>query len=254
MSRSAHGGRHEFGQNFLTHQPTIEKIVTLVRKTTGPILEIGAGSGAITRALAHLNRPLTALEIDRRLVATLRQELQNTRVIAVDIMHYKIQVPVVVGNVPFHLTTPILRRLLKTPTWEHAILVVQWEVARKRAGIGGSTMMTAQAAPWFEFHLEGRIPARHFTPSPTVDGGILHITRRVNPLVSPKDRAAFVAFVHSIFTGRGGTLVRIISRATGLHPNVTHRVLQRASVSRNALPRDLTVDQWVALWDMAHET
>ncbi len=75
---------------------------------------------------------------------------------------------VIVGNIPYHLTAPILRRLLSRPRWHDAILLTQWEVARKRAGVGGGTMMTAQAAPWFEFALHGRVPARSFRPVPNV--------------------------------------------------------------------------------------
>ncbi len=72
----------------------------------------------------------------------------------------------VVGNIPFHLTTPILRRLLSSATWQHAVVLTQWEVARKRAGVGGRTMMTAQAAPWFDFVLDSRVPAGCFTRGP----------------------------------------------------------------------------------------
>ena len=64
MPRSTHGGRHELGQNFLVHGPTLEKIAAIVAATQGPILEIGSGSGALTRHLARLQRPLTAIDID----------------------------------------------------------------------------------------------------------------------------------------------------------------------------------------------
>ena len=64
MPRSIHGGRHELGQNFLTHTPTIALVVDLVRRTDGAILEIGAGDGALTKPLAQLGRRLTAIELD----------------------------------------------------------------------------------------------------------------------------------------------------------------------------------------------
>src|SRR5690606_36671141 len=81
----------------------------------------------------------------------------------------------------------ILRRLLRRPDWRHAILLTQWEVARKRAGVGGGTLLTAQSAPWSEFTLHGRVPARAFRPAPSVDGGILSITRDPprSPTTSP---------------------------------------------------------------------
>lgn len=169
--RSIHGGRHELGQNFLHHAPTLDHILSLVERTSGPILELGAGDGALTRPLARLGRPLTAIDVDEHRVRRLRSDLPQVRVEAADATRHPFDAEVVVGNVPFHLTTPILRRLLETGRWRHAVLLTQWEVARKRAGVGGGTLMTAQSAPWFVFALEGRVPAWGFRPQPSVDGG-----------------------------------------------------------------------------------
>lgn len=183
MPRSAYGGRHELGQNFLHHRPTIQRIAALLDDTEGAILELGAGDGAITRAIAELGRPLTAIDIDEHRVDQLQRALPSARVQHADALKHPLNAPVVVGNIPFHITTPILRRLLHQGSWKHALLLTQWEVARKRAGIGGGTMMTAQAAPWFAFALHGRVPAHCFSPRPSVDGGMLGIERREAPLV-----------------------------------------------------------------------
>src|SRR5699024_42217 len=82
MPRSALGGRHELGQNFLVHTPTINRITRLVARTEGAILEIGAGDGALTRSLATLDRPLTAIDIDEHRVQWLRRALPR-----VDVQH-----------------------------------------------------------------------------------------------------------------------------------------------------------------------
>ena len=125
MPRSTHGGRHELGQNFLVHGPTLEKIAAIVAATQGPILEIGSGSGALTRHLARLQRPLTAIDIDEHRVAKLRQRMPSVVVKRADVLAYPLTTPVIVGNVPFHITTPILRRLLTTGTWQQAVLLTQ---------------------------------------------------------------------------------------------------------------------------------
>lgn len=162
--RSVHGGRHELGQNHLHDRRTIETIIRLVRPTAGPILEIGPGSGALTAPLLELGRPVTAVEIDEHRVAVLRRRWPDLDVRHADATRLPVPPPVrvVVGNLPFHLTTPLLRSLLRAPHWRTGVLLVQWEVARKRAAVGGATMMTAQSAPWFELHLRGRVPARAF--------------------------------------------------------------------------------------------
>lgn len=222
MSRSIHGGRHELGQNHLHDRATLATITDLVRDTHGPILEIGAGSGALTRPLTRLGRPLTAVDIDEHRVTRLRHELPGITLLTADILQLRLgpQHRVVVGNVPFHLTTPILRKLLQGVHWRDTILLVQWEVARKRAGVGGATMMTAQSAPWYVFELCGRVPARAFRPVPGVDAGILTIRRREVPLVPAADRRAYEALVRAVFTGRGRGLGQILGRLPGTSADI----------------------------------
>lgn len=78
---SAYGhGRHEHGQNFLTDHKFINSIIDLVKQTSGPIIEIGPGSGALTHPMAHLGRAITAVEVDAKLAAKLTQETSSATV------------------------------------------------------------------------------------------------------------------------------------------------------------------------------
>ncbi|UOQ57887.1 23S ribosomal RNA methyltransferase Erm [Leucobacter allii] len=248
MPRSTHGGRHELGQNFLIHRSTIETITALVAETRGPILELGAGDGALTGPLARLGRPLTAIELDEHRAARLRRAYPRVEVAQGDALRVPLTAPAVVGNIPFHLTTPILRRLLSAGDWRHAVLLTQWEVARKRCGVGGGTLLTAQTAPWFAFSLHGRVPAGGFRPRPGVDGGVMRVSRRSRPLVPARQRAAYERFVRAVFTGPGGRLERIVGRAARTGGRSAARALARAEVPPGALPRDLGPEQWAALW------
>lgn len=82
---SAYGhGRHEHGQNFLTNHKIINSIIDLVKQTSGPIIEIGPGSGALTHPMAHLGRAITAVEVDAKLAAKITQETSSAAVEGAD--------------------------------------------------------------------------------------------------------------------------------------------------------------------------
>src|SRR5699024_12253841 len=112
---SAYGhGRHEHGQNFLTDHKIINSIIDLVKQTSGHIIEIGPGSGAITHPMAYLGTSITAVEVDGKLAAKLKQENSPA---AVEVVHddlLNIRSPAtpcaIVGKIAFHLTTAILHK------------------------------------------------------------------------------------------------------------------------------------------------
>ncbi|MCM2390795.1 23S ribosomal RNA methyltransferase Erm [Streptomyces albipurpureus] len=249
-------GRHEYGQNFLTDRPTINTLVDRVARTEGPIIEIGTGDGALTLPLQELGRRLTGIEIDDRRAARLaRRTNALTTIVHADFLHYRLPVTpyVLVGNLPFHETTPMLRRILRSPGWTDAVLLVQWEVARRRAGVGGATLMTAQWWPWFEFGLVSRVPAAAFRPRPNVDGGVLTITRREPPLLPPAEQKPYQDFAHRVFTGKGRGLPRIIAAAAPELPG--QRVAQwvrRQGIGPGQLPKDLIAEQWSDLFSLGN--
>lgn len=247
-------GRHELGQNFLTDKAVIGTLVGLVERTDGPIIEIGAGSGALTLPLQTLGRPVTGIEIDERRVRDLRKRVApSTTVVTGDFLRHRLpRTPhVLVGNLPFHQTTAMLRRILHSAHWTEAVLLVQWEVARRRAGVGGATMMTAQWWPWYDFTLEGRVPASAFHPRPGVDGGIMTMTRRGAPLVGAADRQRYQGFVHRIFTGRGRGLRQVIRAAYPAAPGSRITAwTRRHRITDRTLPRTLTAGQWAELFDI----
>ena len=146
-TRRSVGGRAELGQNLLTDPRIAVRIAALV--PPGPVLELGAGRGALTRLLAERPDPLTAVELDPRSVARLRRLLgQGADVVQADMLRFRLTGRHhVVSNVPFGITTPLLRHLLGQRAWITAVLVLQWEVARKRAAVGGTTLLTAAARP-----------------------------------------------------------------------------------------------------------
>lgn len=243
------GGPHESGQNFLVDRSVIGAIEDVVAGTSGPIVELAAGDGAVTLPLSRSGRPISAVELDARRARRLRARApEHVAVLNTDVLRFRIprDPHVLVGNIPFHLTTAVLKRVLAARGWSTAILLVQWEVARRRAGVGGATMLTAQWWPWYEFRLLRRVPARSFRPVPSVDGGLLTATRRATPLVD--DREPYQRFVREVFNGRGRGAREILARTGHIERSALGEWLREQRVSPQALPKDLTAQQWASLW------
>ena len=198
--------RRRLGQNFLRAE-LADRFVEAAGVTAGDlVVEIGAGSGAITAALARRGAEVVAVELDPVWADRLRRSIgrahgDRVRIVAGDFL----AVPLprrpfrVVACLPFGSTTAVLSRLLDDPhaRMHRADVIVQWEVARKRGAVPASTLRSTAWAPWWEFRLGRRIPAAEFRPVPRVDGGVLVITRRDPPLLPQSMAARYQAFVRA---------------------------------------------------------
>lgn len=242
-------GPHELGQSFLVDRKYKSIFIEIAARPRLPVVELAAGDGALTLPLSRRVQRLTAVEIDPRRVRQLRRQLgDRATVVQEDLLRYRLPPTphVVAANLPFHLTTAALRRLLAAPHWRKAILLTQWEVARRRAGVGGGSLLTATWSPWFEFELVTRVPARAFRPAPSVDGGIFTATRRIKPLVDRKGN--YQRFVGAVFKAPGSTLREKAVRSGRFTRGQIDRWLRLNELSRSTLPRNLAADEWVSLW------
>jgi 23S rRNA (adenine-N6)-dimethyltransferase len=196
--------RRRLGQNFL-RRDAAERLVYQAGVAPGElVVDIGAGSGALCRALVAHGAEVVAIEVDPVWAAQLRALARNegagrVSVEQTDFLTWPLPKRSfrVLACVPFGATTAILRRLLDDPAAPlvRADLVVQWEVARKRAAAPPSTLLSTTWAPWWEFHLGRRLPAADFRPMPRVAGGTLVVTRRSPPLLPTSTASAWSEFV-----------------------------------------------------------
>ena len=211
VRRARSAGRH--AQHFLRSSGLAADIVgCLDVRADELVVEIGAGSGRLTAELARRAGHVVAIEIDPTWAARLGERFTRIEVVEGDALRVTLpREPFrAVGNVPFNCTTAILRRLLDDPRTplRRADLIVEWNLARKRAAVWPSTLLGVCWGPWFELSVVRRLPARCFEPRPSVDAGLLRITRRAVPLVDPEEVDDFREFVRSAFAqgrlrGRG---------------------------------------------------
>jgi 23S rRNA (adenine-N6)-dimethyltransferase len=168
------------------------------------VVEIGAGRGACTFALARRGVRVIALERDPHWAGHLRREVRRRGVATVSVVccdALRYQMPRrpfrALASLPFGATTAMLRHLLddRRSGLQRADLIVQWEVARKRAATPPTTMLSTAWVPWWTFDIGRRIPAGAFRPVPGVDAAVLKVTRRTPPLLPDHMAAAYAEFV-----------------------------------------------------------
>lgn len=243
------------GQHFLRSSRLAAELVRDARVAPGEIVvDIGAGTGALTRALVDAHTHIIALEFDPALAAQLRRrfEGQDVTVLEVDARSWSWpREPFsVVSNLPFAGSGAILGSLLRDPRigLRHADVIVQWDLARKHSAVWPATLRGTYWHAWFELTIVARLARTAFSPVPDVDAGVLRIARRPRPLVAPDDHERYWQFIADAFRAQAPV-------GTALRRQVTPRELRRlASVlgfDASSRPRDLDARQWARLFAFA---
>ena len=210
-----HRPRRRFGQHFLESDAILETMAQrLAYARNDPVLEIGPGEGALTRHLLDAADSVTAVEIDRDLVALLRQRFPTLHVIEADVLRLDFAPLLrpdlrVVGNLPYNISTPLLLRLLEQlAQFRDLHFLLQKEVVDRLAAVPGTkdwgrlsilAQYSADVEPLFD------VSPAHFRPPPKVVSTFVRITPRRNPLPL-QSRDVFVAVLREAFQQRRKTL------------------------------------------------
>ncbi len=214
------------------------------------VLEVGAGPGSLTVALAERAEKVIAVEIDRRLVGVLREVIgDDPRVEVMEGDMLKLSLPavsVVAGNIPYYLTGALLPRLLERPDPPRRVsLGVQREVAERWAQAGDWSLATLAVQVFAVPELRFTLPRDAFWPVPGVDSALVALAVREQPAVTVPDLTAFFAFAERIFQFRrkqlGGTLARLAGPRAG-------EMLRTAGVDPERRPQTLSLPEWEALY------
>jgi 23S rRNA (adenine-N6)-dimethyltransferase len=250
--------RRVLSQNFLVDRHAIEGLVDGSGAGEGDlVLDIGAGNGLISQALARRGAGVLAIERDPALAERLRARFgtwPSVTVVEADVLTAPLPTEPfrVVANIPFGITTKILRRLLDDDGLTRADVIVQAEVARKRGTGGRGTLLNACWEPWFEFGTGARIPAIAFRPRPRVDAAILIIVRRDPPILDPALRRDYTQFVTAAFEGARPTVASALARTL---PRARFAPLAaELGFGTAALPSQLDVTHWVALFEASRRS
>lgn len=243
------------GQHFLRSSRLARDLVRDAALHDGElVLDLGAGTGALTRALAEGGARVVAVEVDTRLAEDLRRRFSGTCVDVVEADACDFRWPgepfSVVANLPFSGSGAILDHLLGEPRTplRTGRLIVQWELAEKVAAVWPATARATHWKAWYELGISGRLSRCAFSPAPSVDAAVLRVERRAASLVDAAEHVRYRAFLTDAFAAR-----KPLSRA--LHRYLTPRQLRRQAellgFAPTSLPRDLDARQWAALYAFA---
>ncbi len=267
LQRHGFGFKKKYGQNFLTDGNLLRAIVSDagVGEDT-VVLEIGAGAGALTRALAERAKRVLSFEIDRTLRPVLAETLagcENAEIVFRDFsrcdlaaLEKELGEYVVVANLPYYITTPVVMRFVEEAQNCRGITVmVQEEVAERFAAQAGSPAygaVTAAIARRGTCEITRKVPRTMFVPRPNVDSAVVRILFEEDRL-PVKDPAKYRAVVRAAFVSRRKTLENNLMQAFGLSRVQARAVLAEEGVPEGARGETLTPEQFASLADRLSE-
>jgi 16S rRNA (adenine1518-N6/adenine1519-N6)-dimethyltransferase len=243
------------GQHFL-RSGSVDKLLRVISPAAADVfLEIGPGRGALTLPLAERAARVVAVEIDAALAAELRRRApRNVEIVAADALAVDLRSLVpqgarLGGNLPYYVSSPLLRRFLSLRGHVRDLhVMLQEEVARRVASPPGSKeygILSVLYALWTDTEIVARFPPGAFSPPPKVGSAVLRARFRDRPRAEIEDTDAFERFLQKAFAHRRRTLENNLEDS---YANLKE-YLRFLNVEGSRRAETLSVVELAALWD-----
>lgn len=254
--------KKDWGQNFLGDESVLEDIAAACRLSPGEtVVELGAGLGHLTRALAATGAKVVAVERDRDLVKVLQEELKtlpNVRIEAANAADLDFEAvagaprPVVAGNLPYQLSSPILFEVLEQRTHlKRAVFLLQKEVAQRIAAPPGGReygLLSVLLQAFAHVEVAFEVSAHRFHPPPKVDSAVAVIELLEKPRADVRDVARFTKLVKASFAQRRKTLLNSLKSGRLVEdPAQLVAALQRAGIDGTRRAETLSPAEFATL-------
>lgn len=256
------------GQNFLVDEAVYDDILKASDvKASDIILEVGPGVGTLTRRLAERAKYLVAVELDRKMISILEDELKDydtVRIVQGDILEIDPVAEIaqalgrsetssleykVVANPPYYITSALIRHLLTArvrPT--QLTLMVQAEVAERIVAEPGDLSLLAVSVQYFgEPQLVRRVPASAFYPSPDVNSAILNVRVYRDRKRSTEQQETFFRTVRAGFAHRRKQIHNSLTHNLPVSREQVLDALEEAGIDPKRRPQTLAIEEWEAL-------
>ena len=249
-----------FGQNFLVDRAILQRIIEAAEiEPNDQVLEVGAGTGVLTRELAKHARRVVAVELERDMLALLAKttgEFRNVELLERNLLYldpqevFEQEPYKLVANLPYYITAPTFRHFLESGNAPRLLVVmVQYEVAQRIvAGPGDLSLLGVSIQFYGQPKIIAHVPARAFYPAPKVDSAILRVDLRKQVPLTPEQRDSFFRLVQAGFA----------ERRKQLHNSLTHHLHQKneevrasltaANIDPSRRAETLSIEDWLRLW------
>jgi 16S rRNA (adenine1518-N6/adenine1519-N6)-dimethyltransferase len=256
------------GQNFLIDGEVLETIVSaagLSREDT--VIEVGPGLGILTRELAKRAGWVIAIELDERLAEILDRTLpyDNVVVLNQDVLgaepaallkksapHFPpaLRSYKVVANLPYYITSPVLRHFLEAPVKpELMVVMVQKEVAETITAPAGKKSLLSVAVQFYgRPEIVAAVPAAAFYPPPEVDSAVVKIDVYRRSPVAVDDVDGFFKLVKAGFSAARKQVANSLSHSLGLPKEEVASILARAGIDPQRRAETFSLEDWASLW------
>jgi 16S rRNA (adenine1518-N6/adenine1519-N6)-dimethyltransferase len=249
----------DFGQHLLADRAALEAIVAAAElEADEAVLEVGAGMGVLTEALAERVRRVVAVELDRAILPVLRETVarfDHVEIIARNLLEvapdevfgqtpYKL-----VANLPYYITAPTLRHFLEAPARPTRLVVmVQKEVAERLvAGPGDLSLLGVSVQFYGMPRLIRVVPAASFYPPPKVDSAIVRVDVFAEPPLDPATRDLMFGIAHAGFAEKRKQLHNTLASHLSAPREMINRWLEAAAIDPTRRAETLSVEDWVRL-------
>lgn len=255
--------RKRLGQNFLVDEEVLGLIISTAELSADDlVIEVGPGLGVLTEELAKRAGSVVAIELDDNLSELLKKRMSafnNVTVINQDIL--KIDLPAmlsnlknttykVVANLPYYITSPVLRHFLESEVKPLSMVVmVQKEVAEEIAAKPGKmSLLSIGVQLYGQPEIITKVPAASFYPAPKVDSAVLKVMPYSRPRVQITDIDVFFMLVRAGFSSARKQLANSLANGLGISKEDSLSLLARAQIDSERRAQTLTLEEWAQLW------
>ncbi|MBU0577335.1 ribosomal RNA small subunit methyltransferase A [Patescibacteria group bacterium] len=248
--------KKSLGQNFLVDEKALDTIVSAADlKKTDNVIEVGPGTGFLTERLIEKASHITSVELDKDMVDILERQFKftdNLEILNQDILDFeiqnskfKIQNFKVVANIPYYITSPLLKHFLQSDNRPSVMVVlVQKEVAEKICGMSGKSLITIETQLFGEPEIVDIVPSDSFYPAPKVDSAILKIKVFDKPLIPEDQIKDFLRLVKFGFSQKRKKLSNSLSAGLHMEPAEVREVLKSVGIDEGVRAEDLVIEDW----------